>query len=68
MPQIKLDILSVGAIEEFADRSVDIRVVDRVRGPVILRMDEDTARWFFAQGMDRLTTWRSQDDAAEEGE
>jgi hypothetical protein len=61
VPQIKLDILEITGFEEFADRSVDIQVVDRVRGPVVLRMQEDTARWLFALGTDKLTSWRKAD-------
>lgn len=61
MAQIRLDLIQVGGIREYADRSVDIEAVDRVRGPIVIRMQEDEARWFFAQGMDQLTKWRSQD-------
>jgi hypothetical protein len=68
VPNIKLDILEVKGFKEYADRSVDIAVVDRVRGPVVLRMQEDTARWLFAIGMDQMTKWRSQDDEKEMGE
>jgi hypothetical protein len=62
MPQIKLDILEVKHVEEFAGRSLDVHVVDRVRGPVILRMNEDEARWLFASLADKVKVWKRTDD------
>lgn len=61
MPQIKLDILQVGDVTEYADRSVDVAVVDRVRGPVVLRMQEDEARWLWASLDSHVRRWRSID-------
>lgn len=61
MPQIKFDILSIGNVRFYADRSVDIEAVDRVRGEVVIRMQEDTARWFWASMADKVSAWRRED-------
>jgi len=61
MPQIKLDILDVHGVRQYADRSVDVEVTDRVRGRVTLRMQEDTFRWFWAEAADIVRGWRVAD-------
>jgi fatty acid/phospholipid biosynthesis enzyme len=62
MPKIKLDILQVGAVQVYADRSLDVAVVDRVRGPVTLRMQEGEARWLFASLADTIRSWQKDDE------
>lgn len=62
MPKIKLDILQVGAVQVYADRSLDVAVVDRVRGPVTLRMQEGEARWLFASLADIIRSWQKDDE------
>jgi hypothetical protein len=61
VPKIKLDILEIKGMKEFDGRSIDVYAVDRVRGDIAIRMDENTARWFFAMGMDKLNAWRKED-------
>ena len=61
VPKIKLNILEIKGIQEFDGRSVDVYAVDSVRGDIAIRMDETTARWFFAMGMDKLNEWRRAD-------
>lgn len=61
MPQIKIDLVQVGGIKEYADGSVDIDAVDRVRGNIVIRMQGDEARWFFASCADKLNEWRKRD-------
>lgn len=66
MPQIKLDILEVHDVTEFSGRSLDVDVTDRVRGRVVLRMQEDEARWLFAELASRVAVWRREDGEEEE--
>jgi hypothetical protein len=61
VPQIKMDILEVGAVQQYADRSLDVHVVERVRGPIVLRMQEGEARWLFASLADVVNGWRKAD-------
>ncbi|WP_333731737.1 hypothetical protein [Streptomyces sp. IBSBF 3010] len=61
MAGIKLDITAVHGVQQFADRSVDITAVDRVRGPIVIRMQEDTARWLWASFADMVPQWRKED-------
>ncbi|MFF4952256.1 hypothetical protein [Streptomyces chattanoogensis] len=62
MPQIKLDILEIGKVTTYADRSIDVDVVDRVRGPVVLRMQESEVRWLFASLADVVRPWQEVED------
>jgi hypothetical protein len=61
MPGIKLDITHVQGVQEYADRSIDITAVDRVRGPIVIRMQEQEARWLWASMADMVPTWRQAD-------
>jgi len=61
VPQIKLDLLEIGAVQVYADRSVDVQAVDRVRGPIVIRMQEDAFRWLWAQTADIVPNWRDED-------
>jgi hypothetical protein len=61
MAGIKLDIIRVDGVQEFADRSIDITAVDRVRGPITIRMKEDEARWLWAHFADMVPVWRKAD-------
>jgi hypothetical protein len=62
MAGIKLDITYVGGIRQYADRSLDIEATDRVRGDIILRMQETEARWLFASLSDIVKPWQEADD------
>ncbi|AUG87317.1 hypothetical protein HOS59_gp53 [Streptomyces phage Rowa] len=59
---IKLDIIHVEGVKEYADRSIDITAVDRVRGPIVIRMQETEARWLWASFADMVPQWRTADD------
>jgi len=61
MADIRLDIIEVLNVQQYADRSVDINAVDRVRGPIVIRMKEDPARWLWAQMADMVPEWRKED-------
>lgn len=61
MAGIKLDLISVEGVQQYADRSVDISAVDKVRGPITIRMQEDTARWLWANFADMIPEWRKED-------
>ncbi|MEU9560326.1 hypothetical protein [Streptomyces fumanus] len=61
MTGIKLDLVEVHGVQEYADRSIDIQAVDRVRGPIVLRMQEDQARWLWANFGDMVPRWRKED-------
>lgn len=57
----KLDIVQVGRVQEYADRSIDIQAVDTVRGDVVLRLTESEARWLFASLADVINPWKVED-------
>lgn len=61
MAQIKLDLTEVHGIRQYADRSIDVEAVDRVRGPIVVRMQEDTARYLWACFADMVPAWRKAD-------
>lgn len=65
MPQIKLDILQVLTVQPYADRSVDVEVIDRVRGRVILRMQDSEARWLRASLADLHRKFDQDDEMGE---
>lgn len=62
MPQIRIDLVEVLNVQQYADRSIDINAVDRVRGPIVIRAQEDAARWLWAQMADMVPKWRQEDD------
>ncbi|MFF1812414.1 hypothetical protein ACFVXW_25435 [Streptomyces sp. NPDC058251] len=62
MAGIKLDITFVGGIRQYADRSLDIEATDRVRGDIVIRMQETEARWLFASLADIVKPWQEADD------
>jgi hypothetical protein len=61
MVGIKLDITHVQGVKEYADRSIDITATDRVRGAIVIRMQETEARWLWASMADLVPTWRKAD-------
>lgn len=61
MAGIQLDLIEVHGVQQYADRSVDISAVDRVRGPIVIRMQENTARWLWASFADMVPEWRKAD-------
>jgi hypothetical protein len=61
MANIKLDITQVFTVHEYADRSIDVMAVDRVRGPITIRMQETEARWLWASMAGLVPAWREAD-------
>ncbi|MFC9620238.1 hypothetical protein ACFTXM_09640 [Streptomyces sp. NPDC056930] len=61
MADIKLDITHVQGVQKYDDRSIDIVAVDRVRGPIVITMQEQEARWLWASMADMVPEWRKED-------
>jgi hypothetical protein len=63
VPKIKLSLEEVYNVVQYADRTIDIQARDSVRGDIVIRADEQGARWLHANLCDMVKGWNKNDDS-----